>query len=49
LTEYELNPDGARVSTRFAAGYFEMMRDFIRDGHIGDHYEKAEITHPRVH
>jgi pimeloyl-ACP methyl ester carboxylesterase len=49
MTEYELNPDGARVSTRFAAGYFEMMRDFIRDGRIGNHYGKAEITQPRVH
>jgi hypothetical protein len=49
MTEYELKPDGTRVSTRFAPGYFAMMRDFIRDGHIGDHYGKAEITQPRVH
>lgn len=49
MTEYELKPDGTRVSTRFAPGYFAMMRDFIRDGRIGDHYGKAEITHPRVH
>ena len=49
MTEYELKPDGTRVSTRFAPGYFAMMRDFIRDGRIGDHYGKAEITQPRVH
>jgi hypothetical protein len=49
MTEYELKPDGTRVSTRFAPGYFAMMRDFIRDRHIGDHYGKAEITQPRVH
>jgi hypothetical protein len=49
MTEYELKPDGTRVSTRFAPGYFAMMRDFIRHGHIGDHYGKAEITQPRVH
>jgi hypothetical protein len=49
ITEYELMPDGTRASTRFAPGYFAMMRDFIRDGHIGDHYGKAEITQPRVH
>jgi uncharacterized protein len=49
ITEYELLPDGTRVSTRFAPGYFEMMRDFIRDGRIGNHYGKAEITQPPVH
>lgn len=49
MTEYELKPDGTRVSTRFAPGYFAMMRDFIRDGHIGDHYGKAEITRLPVH
>jgi len=26
-----------------------MMRDFIRDGHIGDHYGNAEITRPSIH
>ncbi len=49
MTEYELKPDGTRVSTRFAPGYFAMMRDFIRDGHIGVHYGNAEITRPHVH
>ena len=49
MTEYELKPDGTRVSTRFAPGYFEMMRDFIRDGHIGVPYGNAEITRPHVH
>ncbi len=49
MTEYELRPDGTRVSTRFAPGYFAMMRDFIRDVRIGDHSGRAEITQPRVH
>jgi dienelactone hydrolase len=49
MTEYELMPDGTRVSTRFAAGYFEMMRDFIRDGRIGNHYGNAEMTQPSTH
>jgi dienelactone hydrolase len=49
MTEYELMPDGTRVSTRYAPGYFEMMRDFIRDGRIGNHYGNAEITQPSVH
>ena len=49
MTEYELMPDGTRVSTRFAPGYFEMMHDFIRDGRIGNHYGNAEISQPSVH
>lgn len=49
MTEYELGSDGARVSTRYAPGYFAMMRDFIRDGYITGHYGKAAITHPRRH
>jgi uncharacterized protein len=48
ITEYELNPDGTRASTRFAPGYFQMMVDFIRDGRIGDHYGRAEITQPHA-
>lgn len=46
MTEYELSEKGERISTRFAPGYFQMMADFIRDGHIGEHYGKAEITQP---
>ncbi len=46
MTEYELDAKGERVSTRFSAGYFKMMADFIRDGRIGGHYGKAEITQP---
>ena len=49
MTEYELGSDGARLSTRYAPGYFAMMRDFIRDGHIANHYGKAAITRPRTH
>lgn len=44
MTEYELNANGERVSTRFAAGYFQMMADFARDGRVGGHYGKAQIT-----
>jgi dienelactone hydrolase len=46
MTEYELNANGERVSTRFAPGYFQMMSDFIRDGRIGGHYGNAQITQP---
>jgi uncharacterized protein len=46
MTEYELNPNGERVSTRFAAGYFQMMADFVRDGRIGGQYGNAQIARP---
>jgi dienelactone hydrolase len=46
MTQYELNTNGERVSTRFALGYFQMMADFIRDGRIGGHYGNAQITQP---
>ena len=49
IYEYETTPAGERVNTRNADGYFAMMRDFIRDGRIGDHYGNAEITQARVH
>jgi uncharacterized protein len=43
MTEYEIDANGERVSTRFARGYFQMMADFIRDGRIKDHYGNAAI------
>jgi hypothetical protein len=49
MTEYELDAKGARVSTRYAPGYFRMMADFIRDGRIGNHYGNAMIDQPRAH
>jgi pimeloyl-ACP methyl ester carboxylesterase len=46
MTEYEMK-DGERVSTRFSPGYFEMMRDFARDGRLTTPYGKAMITKPK--
>jgi dienelactone hydrolase len=46
MTEYELNANGERVSTRFAPGYFQMMADFVREGRVGRHYGNAHITRP---
>jgi uncharacterized protein len=46
MTEYELEPDGTRISTRFAPGYFAMMRDFIRDGRLHGTYGNATISGP---
>ncbi|KTE38365.1 MULTISPECIES: alpha/beta hydrolase family protein [unclassified Sphingopyxis] len=43
ITLFETAPDGTRVSTRFAEGYFAMMRDFIKDGAIDAAYGDAAI------
>jgi hypothetical protein len=44
MTLFETAPNGERVSTRFAPGYFAMMRDFARDGRLSKQYGDAEIT-----
>jgi hypothetical protein len=36
------------VSTRYAEGYFALMRDFIRDGRPVGHYGTLELTAPRA-
>ncbi len=43
MTEYEMKA-GERVSTRYPSGYFQMMRDFARDGRLSKPYGRAEIT-----
>jgi len=43
ITEFELAPDGARVSTRYSAGYFEILRDYARDGRLRPRYGKASV------
>ena len=44
MTEYEVGPDGGRVSTRYAAGYFVMMRDFAATGRLRGPYGASVIT-----
>jgi pimeloyl-ACP methyl ester carboxylesterase len=46
MTEYERSPSGERVSTRYAPGYFAMMRDFMRDGRLAATYGESTITRP---
>ena len=46
ITLFETAPDGSRVSTRFAEGYFAMMRDFIAEGRIDTAYGDAAIRRP---
>lgn len=44
MTLFETAPDGERLSTRYAPGYFAMIRDFARDGRLSKTYGDAEIT-----
>ncbi|HEY1708758.1 MAG TPA: hypothetical protein VGG10_10880 [Rhizomicrobium sp.] len=46
MTLYELDAKGERLSTRYAPGYFTMMRDFIRDGRLHGSYGDAQISGP---
>ena len=48
MTLFEVAADGSRVSTRYAPGYFAMIRDFARDGQLGDAYGDAQMTLPRA-
>jgi hypothetical protein len=48
ILEYETLPDGTRVSTRNAPGYFRIMADYIRDGRLHGRYGDCEVfeAHP---
>ena len=44
MTLFETGADGSRISTRYASGYFRMIRDFARDGQLHASYGDAELT-----
>jgi pimeloyl-ACP methyl ester carboxylesterase len=44
MTEYEVAPNGERLSTRYAPGYFAMMRDFARSGYLSGSYGSSMIV-----
>jgi len=46
MTLFETGADGSRISTRYASGYFRMIRDFARDGRLRGSYGDAELTTP---
>ena len=46
MTLFEIGADGSRISTRYASGYFEMIRDFARDGTLHGSYGDAKVTTP---
>src|SRR5213593_677224 len=48
MTEYEVAPDGERVSTRYAPGYFDMMRDFARNGQLSGTYGSSLVVKPKM-
>jgi uncharacterized protein len=44
MTLFETGADGSRISTRYASGYFRMIRDFARDGQLHGSYGDAGLT-----
>lgn len=44
MTLFQTQADGTRLSTRYAPGYFEMLRDFARLGRLPGTYGDARIT-----
>jgi hypothetical protein len=46
MTEYEVASNGERVSTRYAPGYFAMMRDFARNSHVSASYGSSVVVKP---
>ena len=44
ITLFATGADGSRTSTRYAPGYFRMIRDFARDGQLHGSYGDAELT-----
>jgi hypothetical protein len=48
MTEYEVAPDGERVSIRYAPGYFAMMRDFARNGQLSGPYGSSAVVKPKM-
>jgi len=46
MTLFEMSASGERLSTRYAAGYFDMIRDFARTGNLGSRYGDAELIIP---
>src|SRR5262249_15425834 len=48
MTEYEVASNGERVSTRYAPGYFAMMRDFARNGQLSGTYGSSVVIKPKL-
>jgi len=48
MTFFEADASGDRISTRYAPGYFQLIRDFALYGAVPGQYGNAEVTRPRV-
>src|SRR5262249_25583431 len=48
MTQYEVASNGERVSTRYAPGYFTMMRDFARIGRLSGPYGSSAVVKPKM-
>jgi uncharacterized protein len=48
MTEYEIASNDERVSTRYAPGYFVMMRDFARNGRLSGSYGSSLVVKPKM-
>jgi len=46
MTLFETDKKGERVSTRYAPGYFALIRDFARNGRLQGRYGDAQLTIP---
>jgi pimeloyl-ACP methyl ester carboxylesterase len=46
MTLFETTASGERISTRYAPGYYAMIRDFARDGRLHGNYGDAALTRP---
>jgi dienelactone hydrolase len=46
ITEYRLTAEGSRISTRYAPGYFEILRSFALDGRVSGDFGRARISRP---
>jgi uncharacterized protein len=44
MTLFDMGADGDRISTRYAPGYFQLIRDFALNGLLTDSYGDAELT-----
>jgi uncharacterized protein len=47
MTEYEVVPNGERVSIKYALGYFAMMPDFSRSGRLSGSYGSSIVVKPK--
>jgi pimeloyl-ACP methyl ester carboxylesterase len=47
MTYFDVDAKGERISTRYAPGYFDLIRDFASRGELRGDYGDAELTRPR--